>query len=100
MNVCAPKKFFCFRYLPRALASLVSYFLSRAAFFALAMPDVIVREITYDCEFLLLACDGIWDVLSNQEVVDFCRDRIAAGKEPEQVENSICCINDCSVSNI
>ena len=28
---------------------------------------------------------GIWDVLSNQEVVDFVRTRIAQRMEPEQV---------------
>lgn len=33
--------------------------------------------------FLLFT--GIWDVLSNQEVVDFVRTRIAQRMEPEQV---------------
>jgi len=32
-----------------------------------------------------LLCTGIWDVLSNQEVVDFVRTRIAQRMEPEQV---------------
>lgn len=50
-----------------------------------AAPDVISRDLTPEVEFLVLACDGIWDVLSNQEVVDFCRDRLAAGSEPEMV---------------
>ncbi|KXJ23938.1 putative protein phosphatase 2C T23F11.1 [Exaiptasia diaphana] len=50
-----------------------------------AMPDVITKEITPDYEFIILACDGIWDVLSNQEVVDFVRSRIAQRMEPEQV---------------
>lgn len=45
-----------------------------------AFPDVEIREITEDWEFLILACDGIWDVLSNDAVVDFCRQRIAMGE--------------------
>lgn len=39
-----------------------------------------MREITDDWEFLILACDGIWDVLSNDAVIDFCRQRIAMGQ--------------------
>lgn len=50
-----------------------------------AHPDVTKREITREIEFLLLACDGIWDVLTNQEVVDYVRDRLAIKMEPEQV---------------
>ena len=29
-------------------------------------PDVVNRTVDKEWEFLLLACDGIWDVLSNQ----------------------------------
>lgn len=29
-------------------------------------PDVVSRTVSEDWEFILLACDGIWDVLSNQ----------------------------------
>ena len=53
-----------------------------------AYPDVTVEKITADHEFLVLACDGIWDVLSNQEVVDFIRGRLAAKMEPHVVRNS------------
>jgi protein phosphatase 2C family protein 2/3 len=41
-----------------------------------AFPDVQVREVTDDLEFIVLACDGIWDVMSNEEVIDFIRVRI------------------------
>ena len=29
-------------------------------------PDVVCRSVSQDWQFVLLACDGIWDVLSNQ----------------------------------
>jgi serine/threonine protein phosphatase PrpC len=31
-----------------------------------ANPDIITRDLTPDVEFMVLACDGIWDVMSNQ----------------------------------
>lgn len=50
-----------------------------------AYPDVIVKEMTPDHEFILLASDGIWDCMSNIEVVTFVREKIADGIEPETV---------------
>lgn len=47
-----------------------------------ALPDVENRIIHEDLEFVVLACDGIWDVMSNEEVVSFIRTRIAAKMEP------------------
>jgi len=31
-----------------------------------AFPDIEVRKISEDWEFLLMACDGIWDVMTNE----------------------------------
>ncbi|KAI9007643.1 phosphatase 2C-like domain-containing protein, partial [Hyaloraphidium curvatum] len=42
-------------------------------------PEVTVTQLSADDEFLFLACDGIWDVVGNQEVVDFVRQRLSAG---------------------
>jgi len=50
-----------------------------------AYPEVIIKDITPEHEFILIACDGIWDVMSNQEVVDFIRDRIGRRLTPEQI---------------
>lgn len=32
----------------------------------LALPEVSVHDLSEDWDFLVLACDGIWDVLTNQ----------------------------------
>uniref|UniRef100_A0A0D9W6T0 protein-serine/threonine phosphatase n=1 Tax=Leersia perrieri TaxID=77586 RepID=A0A0D9W6T0_9ORYZ len=42
-------------------------------------PDITSTQITDDTEFLVIACDGIWDVLSNQAVVDFVNMRLRRG---------------------
>jgi protein phosphatase 2C family protein 2/3 len=51
----------------------------------LACPEVETHAITAEHEFIVLACDGIWDVMSNQEVVDFCRDYLVTGIGPDRV---------------
>jgi protein phosphatase 1G len=47
-----------------------------------AQPDV--RRFTLQPEdtFFVLACDGVWDVLTNQECVDFIADKLAKGVPP------------------
>lgn len=46
-----------------------------------SLPDVKTLRINPDVdEFMVLACDGIWNYLSSQEVVDFVRKRIQEGK--------------------
>ena len=50
-----------------------------------ADPDIISHTSTAEDEFLVIACDGIWDVLKNQEVVDFVRRCIAQRKELHEI---------------
>ncbi|GFE52633.1 phosphatase 2C domain-containing protein [Babesia ovis] len=46
-----------------------------------AMPDVRICPLTTQDEFIVLACDGIWDCKSNQQVIDFVRSRLAEHEE-------------------
>lgn len=53
-----------------------------------AFPDVTTHEITQDDEFLVIACDGIWDCQSSQGVIEFIRRGITARQElPRICEN-------------
>lgn len=44
-----------------------------------ALPDITEHSITNDDEFMVIACDGIWDCMTSQEVVTFVREHIALG---------------------
>lgn len=41
-----------------------------------ATPDVRLEQRSDEDEFLVICCDGVWDVMTNQEVVDFIRNRL------------------------
>lgn len=68
-----------------------------------AYPDVEVREITPDWEFLVIACDGIWDVMTNEEVIEFVRLRIGTGMDPEDICEDLmtrCLAPDCQMGGL
>lgn len=45
-----------------------------------ALPDVKRITLTPKDEFMILACDGIWNSLSSEEVVSYVRTRIQKGE--------------------
>ena len=49
-----------------------------------AEPDVTKTELSAGDSFLLLACDGIWDVLTNQGAADVILEGAEAGKSPAE----------------
>ncbi|GAA5981323.1 hypothetical protein JCM5350_004364 [Sporobolomyces pararoseus] len=54
-----------------------------------ADPDINSHSHTAEDEFIVVACDGIWDVLTSQQVIDFVRLSIAKGQTLEQICESM-----------
>jgi len=44
-----------------------------------ACPDITVRKLEAGDEFMVLACDGIWDVMTSQECIDYVGDCLSQG---------------------
>ena len=42
------------------------------------MPEITVTPRTDDDEYLILACDGIWDVFSNDDMAVFVQEKMAS----------------------
>ncbi|KAG6041993.1 hypothetical protein E4U41_007512 [Claviceps citrina] len=62
-----------------------------------AFPDVEEHDLTDEDEFLVLACDGIWDCQSSQAVVEFVRRGIAAKQELDKICENL--MDNCLASN-
>eukprot|EP00931_Biecheleriopsis_adriatica_P064261 TRINITY_DN39064_c0_g1_i1.p1 TRINITY_DN39064_c0_g1~~TRINITY_DN39064_c0_g1_i1.p1 ORF type:complete len:430 (-),score=112.35 TRINITY_DN39064_c0_g1_i1:77-1327(-) len=56
-------------------------------------PDIIRVPLTKEDEFLILACDGVWDVKSNSEACNFVGKRLAAGEAISKVVEAL--LDDC-----
>ena len=64
-----------------------------------ALPDVLSLDLDPTDEFFIVACDGIWDCMSNQQVIDFIRERMpepsTRASETELLEISSELIMNC-----
>jgi len=61
-------------------------------------PEIITeKRVKGSDEFLILACDGIWDVMSNDELCDFVRDRMQITDSLEAICN---CVVDTCLSKV
>eukprot|EP01120_Amphizonella_sp_Union-15-10_P011545 TRINITY_DN4920_c0_g1_i1.p1 TRINITY_DN4920_c0_g1~~TRINITY_DN4920_c0_g1_i1.p1 ORF type:complete len:319 (+),score=59.39 TRINITY_DN4920_c0_g1_i1:38-994(+) len=49
--------------------------------FVTAEPDVLELDVDDSTEFVILACDGLWEKLSNEEAVNFVRTHLIVNRE-------------------
>merc|ERR1719502_2041379 len=65
-------------------------------------PDISTFRRGPHDEFLLIACDGIWDVLSSQEAVSFVREKLPAMRsgsvKPSEVAEAV--LDKCISPNL
>ncbi|KAK9207993.1 hypothetical protein WN944_000344 [Citrus x changshan-huyou] len=47
-----------------------------------AEPELMSTKLTEEDEFLIIACDGVWDVFMSQNAVDFARRRLQEHNDP------------------
>ncbi|KAK3093030.1 hypothetical protein FSP39_010248 [Pinctada imbricata] len=52
-------------------------------------PEISVEKRSEGDEFLVLACDGIWDVMSNDELCEFIRSRMKITESLEAICNMV-----------
>ncbi|XP_048393884.1 protein phosphatase 1A isoform X1 [Stegostoma tigrinum] len=52
-------------------------------------PEVYEIERSADDQFIILACDGIWDVMGNEEICEFVKSRLEVSNDLEKVCNQI-----------
>ena len=52
-----------------------------------AYPEINIEIIDENCEFIIVACDGIWDCLTPQEACDFVRNRLYERKNGSPKNN-------------
>lgn len=41
-----------------------------------ADPEIVVENLTPDCDFIVIGCDGVWDCMTNQQICDFINNRL------------------------
>eukprot|EP00756_Hemistasia_phaeocysticola_P039307 Hpha_TRINITY_DN16808_c0_g6::TRINITY_DN16808_c0_g6_i1::g.149083::m.149083 len=56
----------------------------------IAFPDITVTELRPEDDFLILACDGLWEKLDGQTAVSHVRDRLQQGIAPVDICAQLC----------
>lgn len=64
-------------------------------------PEIYVERRQDDDEFLVLACDGIWDVMTNEDLCAFVQSRLLLSNDLEAITNHVVdtCLHKVSLHN-
>eukprot|EP00894_Picocystis_sp_ML_P000159 jgi/Pico_ML_1/50676/g1844.t1 len=54
-----------------------------------SVPEVTEWELTREDEFLVIACDGLWDVFSSQNAIEFARGELRIHNDPEKCSEAL-----------
>lgn len=65
-------------------------------------PEVTCIERHEDDNYMLIACDGIYDVMSNEEIVEFINDRFSREEDEANISNTLIdlCLHKGSKDNM
>ncbi|KAK7198772.1 protein phosphatase 2C-like protein [Novymonas esmeraldas] len=68
----------------------------------IAVPETSVTRLTDEDEFLVIGCDGLWDVMSYAEVVNFCYHRFQEGVPAQSIAEELAqaALNKGSTDNV
>jgi len=54
-----------------------------------AEPEIVQYTLTQEDDFMVLACDGVWDVMTHQDVVDFVLPKLQELDDPQEASKQL-----------
>jgi protein phosphatase PTC2/3 len=54
-----------------------------SCWFGISVPEIKTHTLTHEDEFMVVACDGLWDVVSSARVVELARLHLQQKNDPD-----------------
>ena len=52
-------------------------------------PEILIEKRSPKDEFIVLACDGVWDVMSNEDIAAFVGNRMTVTNDLKEISNMV-----------